>query len=131
MGLTTSIGVFLSAGKKKKMQVFGEFYEFNEQLALTLKFSRLSLSKVAAPYKYVTSALGGNKLLKGEDQKVIDDYLESLGKTDASSQIDYVNERRAVLKKYSEESGTEYKKYSSLYVKIFFMIGILLAVLMA
>ncbi len=131
MGLTTSIGVFLSANKKKRMQVFGELYEFNEQLLLNFKFSRQPINKIAEKYKFVPAVLRGENVLDGADGDVISDYAVNLGKTDALSQIDYLNGRKAALEKYKNESLLEYKKYSSLYVKIFFMIGVLIAVLIA
>ena len=129
--LTASIGVMLSANRKKRMQVFAELYEFNEQLILTLKFSRASIEKVASSLKFVPDILKGVVPLSGEDGKFITDYKENLGKTDALSQIDYLSERKLFLKKYKEESFADYKKYSSLYLKIFLLIGILIAVLLA
>lgn len=131
MALTTSIGTFLSAGKKKRMQIFSELYEFNEQLILTLKFTRASIEKIAEPYKYVPDILEGKELLAGDDEQFLQNYIQNLGKTDALSQIDYLNERKSFLKKYKDDSFADYKKYSSLYVKIFFLIGVMVAVLLA
>lgn len=131
VALITSIGTFLSANKKKRMQVFAELYEFNEQLILTLKFSRASIEKIASPFKYVSNILNGKCPLSGPDAELVKDYTENLGKTDALSQVDYLSEKKTLLKKYKEESFTDYKKYSSLYVKIFFLIGVLIAVLLA
>ena len=113
------------------MQVFGELYEFNEQLILNLKYNRLSLKKIAEPYKFVGKIMDVEKVLGGEDGAFILEYTENLGKTDASSQIDYLNGRSVLLKKYKEESYEDYKKYSKLYVKIFFLAGVLIAVLLA
>ncbi|MDE6001787.1 MAG: stage III sporulation protein AB [Clostridia bacterium] len=131
IGLSTTIGIFLSSNKKKRMQIFSELYEFNEQLILTLKFSRQTIDKIAEPYKFVPKILKGESLLKGSDADAVREYTENLGKTDAMSQVDYLTEKKAVLKKYKEESFTDYKKYSSLYVKIFFMLGVMMAVLLA
>lgn len=131
VGLTTAIGVFVSAGKKRRMQIFAELYEFNEQLLLNLKYAQNPIDKVAAPFKFVPDIIGGKSLLDGSDGEVLRDYAENLGKTDALSQIDYLNERKAVLTKYRDESQTDYKKYSSLYIKIFFLAGVLMAVLLA
>ena len=131
VALTTSIGVFLSANKKKRMQVFSELYEFNEQLILTLKFSRSSIDTIAAPFKFVPKILNGETVLKGADDAAVRDYVQNLGKTDALSQVDYLSERKQTLKKYKEESCADYKKYSSLYVKIFFLVGVMAAVLLA
>lgn len=113
------------------MQVFDELYEFNEQLLLTLKFSKSSLTQIAEKFKYVPDILDGKEMFSGEEGKFLSDYIQNLGKTDALSQVDYLNERKLQLKKYKEESYTDYKKYSSLYVKIFFLIGVMAAVLLA
>ena len=131
MVLITLIGVFLSANKKKKMQIFAELYEFNEQLILTLKFTRASMEKIAQPFKYVPDIISGKELLSGDDGQFLKDYIQNLGKTDALSQVDYLNERKLLLKKYKDDSFTDYKKYSSLYLKIFFLIGVMVAVLLA
>lgn len=121
----------MSAAKKKRMQIFAELYEFNEQLILTLKFSQTPIEKIAAPFKYVKDILNGNRPLNGADNDFLNDYTVNLGKTDAVSQIDYLTERKVLLKKYKDESFSDYKKYSSLYVKIFFLIGVLAAVILA
>lgn len=131
MALTTALGALLAAGKKKRMLVFSELYEFNEQLILNLKFNRYPVQKVAESFKYVPQILKGDEVLKGKDGEAIREYAVNLGKTDAQSQVDYLNERRSSLSKLKEECALEYKKYSSLYLKIFFMVGILMAVLLA
>lgn len=113
------------------MQVFSELYEFNQQLIMNLKFNKDPIDKVAQGYKYVPAVLKGEKVLDGKDGEVIKDYAVNLGKSDALSQIDYLNARSQSLIKYRDESAENYKKYSSLYIKIFFMVGVLMAVLMA
>lgn len=113
------------------MLVFGELYEFNEQLLLNFKFSRQPLNKIAEKYKFVPDILKGDTVLEGDDGEIISDYAMNLGQTDALSQIDYLNGRKASLEKYKNDSAIEYKKYSSLYVKIFFLVGVLVAVLIA
>lgn len=125
------LGVFLSANKKKRMQVFSELYEFNEQLIMNLKFVRNPIDKVAENFSFIPKILAGERLLDGGDGEFISDYVFSLGKSDSVSQIDYLNERKSALSKYRDESAAAYKRYSSLYVKIFFMIGVLMAVLIA
>lgn len=113
------------------MEIFAELYEFNEQLLLNMKFSQQTLEKVAQNFKFIPEVLSGKILLEGKDGEVISDYVFNLGKSDALSQIDYLNERKAVLIKYRDESSGDYKKYSSLYIKIFFFLGVLMAILLA
>lgn len=113
------------------MQEFAELYEFNEQLILNLKYGKIKLSEITSKYKYVEGLLSGKTAVEGEKGEFIKSYAANLGTTDASSQIDYLNERKQTLKKYKDESYEEYKKYGSLYLKISIMTGILVAVLLA
>lgn len=130
-GLSAAMGILLSAEKKKKMAVFSELYEFNEQLLINLKYSKQTLDKVAKNFKYMPLILSGEKVLGGEEEEIIEEYIVNLGKSDSLSQIDYLNEKKPSLLKHKTQTAEDYKKYSSLYIKIFFMIGILIAVLLA
>ncbi len=121
----------MSAKKKRRMQIFAELYEFNEQLLLNMKYSRLPMEKVAKNFKFMPEVLNGKILLEGKDGEIISDYVFNLGRSDALSQIDYLNERKTVLTKCRDESSNDYKKYSSLYIKIFFLLGVLMAILLA
>lgn len=129
--LTTFIGVLLSANKKKRMTVYAELYEFNERLILNLKYEKVRMQKIVYEYKYVSEIFEGKEVLSGKDKEFIDGYVNNIGSTDALSQIDYLNEKKIYLKKYKDDSLNDYKKYGALYVKIFFMVGILIAVLLA
>ena len=129
--LTTLLGILLSKDKKKKMQLFSEIYEFNEKLLLNLKFGKVPISTIAQEFPYILKILQNELKIEGKDGEFINNYFKNLGHTDAISQIDYLNERKIYLKKYKDESFNDYKKYGSLYIKIFFMVGILVAVLLA
>ena len=129
--LTTFAGVLLSAEKKKRATVYSQLYEYNELLLLNLRFGREDMKKLAAKFCYVKDALEGKPVLKGADGEFIVNYCSNLGSTDASSQIEYLSERKAYIKKHKEESFSDYKKCSSLYVRIFLMLGVLIAVLLA
>lgn len=122
--------MFLSAEKKKRAQVYAELYEFNERLLINMKFNKNPVGQVAEGFKYVGKILQGENVLSGSDGEVISDYFASLGASDALSQIDYLNDRKAALSKLKEESFSDYKRYSSMYIKIFFMVGVLIAVLL-
>ena len=128
---TTSIGVILSADKKKRAQVYTELYEFKEKMLMNLKFGRMKISQIAAQFRYMPDIVVGKRVLGGDDGRFIDEYIKNIGISNSSSQIDYLNERRNAIRKNMEESQNNYKKYSSLYIKIALMIGILIAVLLA
>lgn len=123
--------MLLSAEKKKRARVFDELYEFNEKMLLNLKYGKVGLKEICEGYPSVKEIFGGKRLLGGEDGQFIDAYMRSIGTTDSLSQIDYLNERKIQLKKLRDESVSDYKKYSSLYMKICLLAGILVAVLLA
>lgn len=106
-------------------------YEFNERLLLNMKYNRCPVSTIVQDYPYMKKLIEGENPLDGEDGTFLVSYIGSLGATDAMSQIDYLNERKHAIEKYKEVSAADYKRYSSLYVKIFFMVGVLIAVLLA
>ena len=78
--------------------MYSQLYEYNELLLLNLKFGREDMKKLAAKFGYVSQALDGKPVLKGADAEFIASYCSNLGSTDASSQIDYLNERKSYIK---------------------------------
>ncbi len=120
----------MAAEKKKEVNIFTQFYEFNEKLLLNLKYGKIKVNEIAAQYPSVRSSFEGKSLLKGDKEEFLKSYISNIGSTDAFSQVEYLNERKEMLKKYLAESEENYKKYGSLYFKIALMIGILVAVLL-
>lgn len=121
----------ISAEKKRQMKVFAQFYEFNEQLLVNMKYGREKVNKIASGYDYVLKVMNGDSVLKGEDGEFLSGYVSGIGETDAVSQVDYLNEKKAALLNYKNKSEENYKKYGSLYFKLSIMAGLLIAVLLA
>lgn len=113
------------------MNVFGQFYDFNEKLILNLKFNRDKIGTVADEFDLVKRVMNGDQLIKGGDGEFLKRYLSDIGKTDAPTQIEYLNEKGQTLEKLKKKSEENYKKYGSLYFKLSLMAGILIAVLLA
>lgn len=116
---------------KKEMKVFGQFYDFNEKLILNLKFNKDKVAVVAEEFDYVKKAMNGESVVKGADGELLTRYLSDIGRTDAPTQIMYLNEKGLTLLKLKQKSEEKYNKYGSLYFKLSLMAGILVAVLLA
>lgn len=129
--LSGGLGLAISSEMKRDMKVYGQFYDFNEKLILNLKFNKDKLSVVAEQFDYVKKALGGERVIKGEDGEFLSGYLSDIGKTDAPTQLAYLNEKGKTLLEMKQKSEEKYKKYGSLYFKLSLMAGILIAVLLA
>lgn len=121
----------LSADKKKQYKTICEFYDFNENLILNIKYERKRFDEVVKTYKNVEKAIAGQEVVGGEEGVFIKKYLKGIGTTDAQSQIGYLTEMKETLAKYKSESEKNYKKYGSLYLKLCIACGILIAVLLA
>ena len=129
--LSGGLGLAISAEKKREMNVFGQFYDFNEKLILNHKFNRDKIGTVADEFDLVKRVMSGDQLIKGGDGEFLKRYLSDIGKTDAPTQIEYLNEKGQTLEKLKKKSEENYKKYGSLYFKLSLMAGILIAVLLA
>ena len=125
------MGLAISAEMKKEMKVFGQFYDFNEKLILNLKFNKDKVAVVAEECDYVKKAMNGESVVKGSDGEILTQYLSDIGRTDAPTQIMYLNEKGQTLLKLKQKNEEKYKKYGSLYFKLSLMAGILIAVLLA
>ncbi|MGN0808242.1 MAG: hypothetical protein ACI4MN_07350 [Candidatus Coproplasma sp.] len=129
--LSALLGVALSADKKRQYKTVCEFYDFNENLILNVKYERKKFDEIAKGYENVKNALNGEDVLNGEVGAFIKKYLNGIGTTDAQTQIAYLTEMKETLAKYKNESEKNYKKYGSLYLKLCIACGILIAVLLA
>ena len=123
--------MLLSADKKRRAGVYEELYEFNERMLINLRYGGRRVGEISSGCKYIADILDGKSVLGGEDDRFLREYSKSLGVSDSSSQIDYLVERRPQIKKLRDESAENYKKYSSMYIKIALMAGVLIAVLLA
>ncbi len=121
----------ISAEMKKEMKVFGQFYDFNKKLILNLKFNKDKVAVVAEEFDSVKRAMRGERVVKGEDGEFLSRYIGDIGKTDAPTQLVYLNEKGQTLLNLKQKSEEKYKKYGSLYFKLSLMAGILIAVLLA
>ena len=105
--LTTFAGVLLSAEKKKRAAVYSELYEYNELLLLNLKFGREDMKSLCGGFKYMGEVLAGKPGLKGADGEIFKNYASNPGATHAASQIDYLNQRQAEIKKKQDEKSCD------------------------
>lgn len=68
--------------------------------------------------------------LSAEEKTVVSDYFNMLGKGDSISQKSYFSAVKETLGKFQAESDATYKKYGDLYIKLGFLCGLFLLILM-
>ena len=144
---------YLFAGKYRHRRLFfTHLNEFNQRFLNEIAYYRRPMTEFLFIYSYkgafgdllkvfydglsentslsrVKDSLNSFLFLKKEDCVVIENYFYMLGRGDSASQNTYfssVKDTLSLLQKESEEIG---KKYGDLYVKIGFLIGLFVLIL--
>lgn len=145
--ICTFIGYKLSDKYKLRRQFYADFAAFNKLLMSEVMFTRktipdiLSKGKYSASFKILTDEflksiteqrkISVDKLwfLTEQEREFAVEYFTSLGKTDAKTQIDYLSSAAEKLKGFLSVAETEERQYARLYVKLGFLAGLLVFVL--
>jgi stage III sporulation protein AB len=153
VGFTSFCGRLLAKKYRQRNNFFKQFKEFNERFLNEITYSRRPLMEFVKAYSYegefeellqefyvylkencsTPYFLQDNPryvFLKSEDKKFIQDYFLMLGKGDSLSQKGYFSSVKDGLLKLYAEAQSDAKRYSDLYVKIGFLCGLLLLILM-
>ncbi len=149
---TSFCGYAFARKYRQKQLFFRQFYTFNERFLSEISYYRRPLREFAGKYTYKdefgaflqTFFYGLEKempcmkdvldkqeydFLRKEEKTIVNDYFLMLGKGDSASQKLYFTAMRDTLLKQRQEAEQTCKKYADLYVKIGFLFGLLLLIL--
>ncbi len=152
IAFTSFCGYILAKKYRRKKHFFMQFMAFNERFISELSYFRRPMREFILAYTYKGEFLNllrqflslSHKefltfheelsspeyyFLKNDEKTTILNYFSMLGKGDSASQKIYFLGARDVLKKYEEEAYRECKKYGELYIKIGFLLGLLILIL--
>ena len=153
VAFTSFCGRLLAKKYRQRSSFFQNFKEFNERFLNEITYMRRPLGEFITAYTYegefqellrdFYTFLKGNPssssflqdgskyiFLKGDDKKIVEDYFLMLGKGDSVSQKGYFSAVKDTLVKLHVEAQNDAKRYGDLYVKIGFLCGLLLLILM-
>ena len=112
----------VSFSKKNLLKIIDET-DYNSEFSLLLKDFKLSLlNKGKTERKYLW-------FLTEDEVKEVDYYLSNLGKTDKETLILYLKKCDEVFSEKLKKSEDDNKKYGSLYIKMGFLCGIMIFVI--
>lgn len=149
---TTLCGYLLAKKYRKRKLFFKELSEFNERFLSEISYYRRPIKEFAFKYAYKGEfanllqdyfegiedrALEEKSLLdepvysflKAEEKQVVEDYFLMLGKGDSASQKGYFSSVKNGLLTLKTNAETACKKYGDLYVKLGFLCGLLILIL--
>ena len=148
VAFTSFCGYLLAKKYRKRMLFFQEFYTFNERFLSEIAYYRRPVKEFISLYSYqgefndllidVFSEREENFLftksdeysfLKEDDKKRTEDYFFMLGKGDSASQKGYFSSIKEQLVSLRNEAESEAKRYGDLYIKIGFLCGLLILIL--
>ncbi len=150
VAFTSIFGRILAKKYRQRKQFFKQLREFNERFLSEISYERRPLQAFISAYSYQgefdlllrgyynalqedapsgVSVTGEISFLSEEEKRTVDDYFLMLGRGDSSAQRGYfsaVKERLIALQSAAE---TDEKRYGDLYVKLGFLCGLLILIL--
>ena len=150
VAFTTFCGYLLSKKYRKKKLFFHELYAFNERFLSEISYSRRPIKEFVAGqtfygefndvlYDFFHCADNGAPFslandgefafLKDDEKRSVEEYFRMLGRGDSTSQKQYFSSVKASLESSRDDAEKESKKYGDLYIKIGFLCGLLILIL--
>ncbi|MBE5734142.1 MAG: hypothetical protein E7347_03725 [Clostridiales bacterium] len=138
--LSTYIGFVMSGKFKEKETFFSLFYSFHEKLKREVVYSKKTIKSMldeqeANDFKIIMEKFLKNekinyniKYLKQDDLEFIKTYCENIGVGNSKSQIEYLSSVDKEVVKMLNICQDNAKKYTKLYIKLGFLIGLMIMV---
>ena len=152
VGLTSFIGYLLAKKYRQKKAFFMQLYEFNERFLSELSYRRRPIRELVASYAYqgefkellddfflsldkksskdlAVFDLPEYTFLTKEEKGLVADYFLMFGRGDSLSQKGYFSSLKDTLSSQAEKAADTCKRYGDLYMKIGFLCGLLILIL--
>ena len=152
IAFATFCGYLLTRKYRQRKEFFLQFKEFNERFLTEISYTRRPISEFVALYSYKgefemllqiffdtiskknlkEEKLTDNALfcfLTQEEKSLTEDYFLMIGKGDSISQKGYFSSAKEKLIKLQNDSESACKRYGDLYIKIGFLCGLFILIL--
>lgn len=143
-------GYFLAKKYRQRKSFFAQLHLFNERFISEVSYYRRPLHEFANSYAFqgefaflLTDFLRNMEqngaplsidwsqysFLKKDEQAAVQDYFLMLGRGDSSSQKAYFSSVSTVISKWNADANLAAKKYGDLYIKLGFLCGLFILIL--
>ncbi len=152
VAFTSFCGYVLAKKYRKRKLFFSQLKTFNERFLSEISYYRRPLGEFVGKYvykgefdeflhEYFSSleeysqdqaqvvSFEGFEFLTDEEKAVVEDYFKMLGRGDSASQKVYFSSIKEQLVKLLSQAESTYKKYGDLYIKLGFLCGLLILIL--
>lgn len=144
--LCVMLAWLLTRKYRLRMMFYYNLHLFNERLVNEVSYTKIPLPAFMEKYtfsgdfkrmlevkrdaRFDNGDEGCNMDYLSEDErKFLGDYFRMIGKSDAASQRTYLSAMREEITEKKQKSEELYRKYFSLYIKLGFLAGLILVVL--
>lgn len=142
--LCTFIGYYLSGRWTDRKIFYSDFLSFHNTLLKEIEFSKKSLPEIAETLsndkdfnKYVKNIYFNEqgkilkfKYLTADEIKFLEDYFLKIGKSNSQVENGFLNSLTDEITNKSTQSAINEVKYKKLYIKIGFLLGLMLFILL-
>ena len=152
VGFCSACGYIFTKKYRRRKLFFTQMYEFNERFISEISYYRRPLMEFSMKYTYKgefqeflsiyfhnmdknTSFFAENLdkdvfyFLSKEEKILLEDYFQMIGKGDSLSQKTYFSSIKDTLNKTKTQSVLVSKKYGDLYIKLGFLCGLFILIL--
>ena len=142
VSLCVMLAWLLTRKYRLRMQFYYNLNLFNERLVNEVSYTKIPLPAfmVNGDFKRMLEVKRDARFDNGDEgcdieylsedeRKFLGDYFRMIGKSDAASQKTYLSAMREEIAEKKQKSEELYRKYFSLYIKLGFLAGLILVVL--
>lgn len=141
VAFSTYLGYAVSKKYYYKRKFYQSFYNFNLIMKSEISFGRNTVKTIIDKnddggefYKKIKQYVDNEKYEKLDycaesENDFILNYYKTIGEGDAASQTKFVDGADSRLKKFLEEACQNEKKYRTLYLKLGFMVGLIIMII--
>lgn len=135
-------GYLFSLKYNDSREFWDKFMFWHKKIKTEIAFSQNTLSEIlhgdeksdmflsaAINYIYDKKSITKLKFLSEEENNFLKKYLENLGTTDKNSQLNLLNSMEQELSGFVQISQNKSKKYRPLYIKLGFLFGLIVFIL--
>lgn len=139
--ISTFFGYRLSTRYTDKKDFYKNFQSFNNKLEKEVSFSNNTILSIIKQsdinvlfynllrQKILNGQEGNIPFITKDEKEYFYNYLERIGKTDKATQLKLINATKIYLTEKLKISEEDEKKYKTLYIKMGFLIGLLIFIL--
>jgi hypothetical protein len=133
------VGYRFSDKFTQRKKFFNDFKLFNDLLKTEVAFSQRTIKSLYNRFEqslfinYIKGSCACDKELKfvnSDEKKFTKEYCVNISKTDKFSLLNYLNNITKTIDDSSKKATEDEKKYKTLYIKLGFLIGLIILVVL-